>query len=419
MPGSLTPSLVESTVRLGTCMTFPEAAGMLAHFTKVDISEATARRATEGAGGAYVRVQMAQVEVLEKETPEAPAGPSVQQVSVDGAFVPLIGKEWAEVKTLAIGEVHKPVLEKGEWVVHTKDLSYFSRLADHETFARLATVETHRRGVEKAGLVCAVGDGAEWVQGFVDLHRPNAVRILDWAHAAEYMVKAAQAVFGAETAATCQWLSMQLHELKHGDPQKVLGKLRGLRDDLAIQGRRQDALKVVSGSLEYLEKRKDQIRYAEFLAAGYPIGSGMVESANKLVVEVRLKGAGMHWARMNVDPMVALRTIHCNGRWKEAWPQISDELRRQAKERSALRRSQRQPVKAMALEARPPELVEVRPKSDLQRKPDAPKARKAIAKPQDEPFTGPRKPAANHPWRHMTIGRARWTKVSPNTSAKS
>ena len=97
------------------------------------------------------------MEALEKDTPEAPAGPTVQQVSVDGACVPLVGKEWAEVRTLAIGKVEEPVLEKGEWVVHTKDLSYFSRLADHERFARLATVETHRRGVEKAGLVCGSG----------------------------------------------------------------------------------------------------------------------------------------------------------------------------------------------------------------------------------------------------------------------
>ena len=96
---------------------------------------------------------------------------------------------------------------------------------------------------------------------------------------------------------------------------------------------------MVSTSLEYLEKRKDQIRYGEFLAAGYPIGSGIVESANKLVVEDRLKGAGMHWARANVDPMVALRTIACSDRWEEAWPQIRERLREQAKERPAMRRA--------------------------------------------------------------------------------
>lgn len=337
LPGSLTPSLVESMTRLGTWMPFPIAAKMVLYFSKVNLSESTERRTTEQAGQAYVEVQTAQVEMLEKELPESPEGPSVQLMSVDGAFVPLIHKGWAEVKTLAIGTVGEPVLEKGEWAVHTKDLSYFSRLADNETFARLATVETHRRGTEKAGIVCAVVDGADWEQKFIDLHCSDAVRILDWGHATGYVAKAAQAVFGAGSAATSEWLAEQLHELKHGDSQKVLGKLRGLRDQLAAQvknGVACEALETVTTSVEYLEKRQGQIRYAEFLAAGYPIGSGAVESANKLVVEFRLKGAGMHWAREHVDPMVALRTIACNDRWDEAWPQICERLRQQKVERA-------------------------------------------------------------------------------------
>jgi hypothetical protein len=59
----------------------------------------------------------------------------------------------------------------------------FWRLADVETFGRLGVVRTHRRGTETAPTVYAVSDGAEWIQGFVDLHRPGAVRILAFPHA--------------------------------------------------------------------------------------------------------------------------------------------------------------------------------------------------------------------------------------------
>lgn len=145
-------------------------------------------------------------------------------------------------------------------MVHTKDLSYFSRLADHETFARLATVETHRRGTDRAGLVCAVVDGADWEQKFIDMHCPKAVRILDWDHAAEHVAEAGQAVFGVGTAAAAQWLEMQVHELKHGEPERVLGKLRGLGEELAAQSGRGQAQEAVRASLEYLEKRREQIR---------------------------------------------------------------------------------------------------------------------------------------------------------------
>ena len=66
--------------------------------------------------------------------------------------------------------------------------------------------------------------------------------------------------------------------------------------------------------------------YAHFRAQGYPIGSGCVESANKLVVESRMKGAGMRWAAEHVNPMLALRNIACSNRWKASWKQIRQHL---------------------------------------------------------------------------------------------
>ena len=321
LPGTLTPSLAEDAALLGSLVPFVPAAELIGHFRKVEVSEATVRRVSESSGQAWVELQREEAAALELELQEAPEGPSLQQLSVDGAMVPLLHGEWAEVKTLVIGTIEEPVL-RGE--VHARDLSYFSRMADHQSFGRLATVETHRRGTERAGTVCAVVDGAEWQQGFIDLHCPDAVRILDWCHAAEYLSKAGQAAFGAGTGEASEWLGIQLHQLKHGEPEEVLRSLRGLCRDTA-EGQRSDAgaVKVVQGSLEYLEKRREQIRYAEFQAQGYPIGSGAVESANKLVVEARLKGPGMHWARKNVDPMLALRTVVCSGRWGRglAWDQ--------------------------------------------------------------------------------------------------
>jgi hypothetical protein len=106
-------------------------------------------------------------------------------LSVDGAFVPVLHGEWAEVKTLVVGEVGEPHELKGERVVPTINLSYFSRLSEAEAFQRLTLGELHRRGLETASQVAVVSDGAEWIQGFVDYHCPEALRILDFAHAAE------------------------------------------------------------------------------------------------------------------------------------------------------------------------------------------------------------------------------------------
>jgi hypothetical protein len=83
----------------------------------------------------------------------------------------------------------------------------------------------------------------------------------------------------------------------------------------------------ISANLTYLQKCEPQLQYPHFQAEGWPIGDGIVESGNKLVVEVRLKGSGMHWDEHNVNPMLALRNIICSRRWKEEWPRI--ESRRQ------------------------------------------------------------------------------------------
>lgn len=410
LPGDLTPRVVESIVRLGTWMPFVPVTQGLDFFCKVSVSEPTARRKTEHAGQAYVEVQTAQAETIARDDPAPPAGPAVQQLSVDGALVPLLHREWGEVKTVAIGVVGPPVPNKrtGEPEVHATELSYFSRLTDHVTFSRLATVETHRRGTATAGTVCAVNDGADWEQQFVDDHRPDAVRILDWGHGAEHVGEVRRAVFGSATPAGDAWRTEHLTELKTGDPTTVLEDLRHLRDALAAgtqRGVEADALKVVTTNLAYFEKRADQIRYAAFEQAGYPIGSGAVESGNKLVVEARLKGAGMHWAPAHVDPMVALRTVACSDRWEEAWPQIVDQWRADTQARSAARRAEPKAADATAVAPSPPETA-VAPRLKTSAVAVTPEPMPSAGASVEHPKRVPWRPAADHPWRRPCGSKA-------------
>lgn len=171
------------------------------------------RRVTEAAGAAYVATQDAAVAALADGPPPLSVGPPVQLLSAAGAMVPLVGRaQWAEVKTMTIGVVQPPAWHPTQgWQVRTTAHSYFSRLADHRTFTAQAAIETTRRGVTTAGTVVGITDGSAWLQGFLDYHRPDAVRILDFPHAVEHLTTAAQATFG-EGAATA-WLQAQAPEL--------------------------------------------------------------------------------------------------------------------------------------------------------------------------------------------------------------
>jgi hypothetical protein len=408
LPGALTPNLQEDLVRLGAWMPFGRAAQELQHFRGVAVSRSTAERLTEGAGAAYVTFQTAEVARIEQALPVPPAGPAKQFLSVDGAMVPLVGGEWAEVKTLVLGEVQPAIIEQGEPVVHTTQHSYFSRLSEAEVFQRQALVETQRRGVETAQAVAAVTDGSEWIQKFVDQHRHDAVRILDFPHAAEHLNAVGQAVFGEGTRPAQEWLQAQLHGLKHVGPSAVLAEVR----TLVSQHPEQTAL---VSHLGYLEKRAAHMRYPEFQAAGWPIGDGAVESGNKLVVEARLKGSGMHWARSHVDPLLALRNIVCSDRWAEAWPQITQTLREQRQEqrrtRHAKRRQASQPTPVFT--AQPAKPATAPPTLNIAPSVAPPET------PAKQTSTEPRGPSANHPWRRMPIGRARFKLPFKDADAKT
>lgn len=326
LPGKLTPQGHEQLVRLSGWMPFAKAVEVFADFMGVQVSQVVAENYTEVAGAAYVQMQEEEVRELEREMPEPTARADKLQISADGARVPLLHGRWAEVRTLVIGEVQPAVQERGESVIHTRHLSYFSRKVSAQEFQRLALVEIQRRGVEKAQALAAVMDGAEWEQGLIDYHCPQAIRILDFPHAAEHLNAIGEFLHGEHTPASQAWLQKRTHRLKQKGPEGLLRELGKLQ-------RQHPQSEVLASHLAYLKKRKPQMQYPRFQAQGWPIGSGIVESGNKLVVEARLKGAGMHWAETHVNPMLALRNLLCSGRWQEDWPKIEARLRQQTQQR--------------------------------------------------------------------------------------
>lgn len=399
LPGKLTPHAHECLIRFGTMMPFAKASKELAFTLKVEVSEPTARRYVESAGQAYEEYQTAEVERLEKTCPPVEKKPPQKTfLSVDGAMVPLVGGEWTEVKTLTIGEIQKPVLEGGEWVVHSKNHSYFSRMMESSPFRRLALVETHARGIEKADLVAAVTDGAEWEQGFIDFHCASVrqvVKILDFPHAAGRVSQVGQAVLGEGSEQAKNWLGERLHQLKHDGPSALLSELAELKNQ-------KPNLEVLQKNHAYLEKREEHMQYPRYRAQGLPIGSGAMESGNKVVVEARLKGAGMHWAIPHINPMLALRNIMCSERWQEGWIQLTHSLRQKERQRRKELHQRRQLDAQQNLSETPLN----------SQSPETPTASHPTPIPSvvSPPVSAPKSsiPAPNHPWRCSPIGKAKF-----------
>ena len=312
LPGKLAPRQQEHLVHLACFMPFDKAAQMIEELLGVQTNEETVRQLTERVGNWMQAAQTAEIETDGKPESEEKLPLHRCAFSADGAMISLVKKQWVETRTVAIGEPLEKLTADGEVEIHVGHLSYFSRLADASTFTDLAEVEMRRRKVREAKEVCAVMDGADWLQFFTDRHRPDAVRILDFPHAAEHVTNLLEALEQAGMHFPPQMLDRCLHLLKHRGPRPLLHMADRLESDLAQR-------KGIQEHLDSLRKREALMHYPVFRQQGWPIGSGMVESANKNVVEARLKGPGMHWERGNVNPMLALRNAVCNDRWREMW----------------------------------------------------------------------------------------------------
>ncbi len=314
------PWIVEGAVRVGAERPFAPAAALLQHFTGVSMSPATVRRLTIATGTTMRQVELDFVAAIPVGGDTEPAQAPLQ-LSLDGSMVPLLDG-WHEVKLLAIGErqADGPLTA----------LSYAATLGTAEAFGDEAVGELVRRGLPGASDVVTVNDGAAWIQGFLDLHCPRAPRILDFAHAVGYLAAAATAAYGEGTAPAQCWFAAQRHTLRHGDPDTVLTALGALP-----AGEARDR------ALGYLTARRAQVAYRDFVARGWPIGSGCVESAHKGIVQQRLKGRGMRWSRPAADSILALRVVDANTRWDATWRHLGTHQRAAQQARTATRRAAR------------------------------------------------------------------------------
>jgi hypothetical protein len=296
----------------------------LALLWKVEISDSSVRHITMRHGQVAAALIDQQVAQLEAMPTAAEAKPEQLVMCTDGAMVQLTSGEWREVKMVTFGEFASVWDAKHrEVVTKTERLSYFARAQTADDFGRSALVEWHRRGGENARRVVAVNDGALWIQSFIDYHCPRAIRVLDFAHAQEYVATVGRAIYGADTEAFRGWYGRMSRQLGQQSPQRTVADLRFL----LRQHPDHPETEVMEQAIRYLDRRRAMIDYPHFRRQQLPIGSGHVESGHKVVMQKRMKQAGMRWAEASLNPMLALRTTLCNQTWQTSWQAVTTQIR--------------------------------------------------------------------------------------------
>ena len=152
-----------------------------------------------------------------------------------------------------------------------------------------------------------IGDGAPWIWNKPLEVFPKAKQVLDFYHCSEYIHAAANAQYGKGTKQARQWVEATFTRLFHNDIDNVLHGMK------IMQPVSSEAKEKISDAVRYLSDRKHQVNYGSAKRAGYHIGSGAIESANKFIGHVRLKRSGAWWYITNANNILKLRCAKYNG----------------------------------------------------------------------------------------------------------
>jgi hypothetical protein len=157
------------------------------------------------------------------------------------------------------------------------------------------------------------GQDSLWQMGREYLPWKNSVAILDLLHVTPRLWQAAH-LFHPEGSAEAEAFAREriLRVLK-GEVLLVVRGLRVMGSKHGLKASKKKSLQTICG---YLERNAERMAYDRYLAAGYPIASGVIEGACRHVVKDRMERAGMHWTRQGAEAMLHVRSLFVSDCWE-------------------------------------------------------------------------------------------------------
>ena len=170
--------------------------------------------------------------------------------------------------------------------------------------------------------VVAIADGAKDNRPFPDTLCPD-VMLVDFRHSARHLKVAADAAFGPDSAEGRAWFEKWRHILRH-DPKGVGKAIDALRHLL----RKGKGSADIARELGFFRNNRKRMGYREVADAAHPIGSGAVESGNRMLVTQRLKRSGQRWGRDGGQGVLTFRSLLKSGRLDRAWTVLAGSWRK-------------------------------------------------------------------------------------------
>jgi len=224
-------------------------------------------------------------------------------VMMDGSMIltRALDPKWREFKLCRMfyaSDRIKGISHKRNFIARS---NYVGHLGDHEEF-----LDKVLDSLPKNCNPVFIADGAKWIWNWVDAYFPKATQILDYYHCKEHICQFAKENFGEEIEKN-KWIDECMKLLENEKVDTCLENLKNLKCKNKHLENEKDKL------LKYLTNNSKRINYGYFRKKGLLVGSGAMESANRVVIQQRMKLSGQRWTLDGAKQMVNLRTCHKSG----------------------------------------------------------------------------------------------------------
>lgn len=239
-------------------------------------------------------------------------------LETDGCHVPIRRRserrDWKECKSLLLFEIEKIEIERdGKIEIKNKLINkkYFSCVDEITYFKKQVKCELEEYCRDKKVKIVCVGDGAAWIWKMVqELIPKGKVEILDWFHVKERITLLAAELYPKEKDENTKYMFVD----------EMLGYFYGGKFDKGIElleaeyaNRKSRLLQAkISVDIEYFKNNKERMKYNEYKKQEFCIGSGAIESANKYVIQRRMKLPGCSWTEEKADNIAHMRGEYIN-----------------------------------------------------------------------------------------------------------
>ena len=319
-PNAMSAELERLAARVGVQMPFAQSSDLFEELTLVSLSDQSIGKAAQAYGQVVEQIehelyqQTLDSQVMLERDRQA-IRPLRMYGSLDGGRVHIrpTGEEpkWRELKVGAWFRArgYPPKTPQDNWTIQAYDISYYSDVLKAEEFGHIFWATGVERQADQAVELILLGDGARWIWDLADLHFPQAVQIVDWFHACEYLMPVAKQAF-KDTNQQQKWIQAVRDDLWQGRLDEVIEACQQHIQPQLPPDKDQARLAVT-----YFSNNRQRMDYPTYRAQGYQIGSGTIESAVKQIASQRMKVSGARWNLDNARWVAKARASFLSGTW--------------------------------------------------------------------------------------------------------